>query len=321
MFSNWLSRENRITGINYNHILYVCVLLACLVPRYISNFKIHVGINISLYTIFVVAVFLLTVRGFAMVRKVEYWFFLVWAALIVISAYRAEMIGVWLYYMDWIVTALLFQQILLNHWDEDSPAYLIRGMTDGLFIHLLIGLYEVINNTYLFETGNINPNLYGKVAISMFHNLNDYVTFVITVLPFAVYRFIKSQSIIEKGYTAFIFVISVCFIYSSDSRGAWLAFAIVLLAMLAVIIRKNQKILLLVIAGAGICIMFIAFNVGGSRTWLMNYIESATTGSARSDDARINLIKNGFYFLGLTHGFGDQKTGIMEITHCFFKQI
>lgn len=62
----------------YNVIIYIIVLLACLVPRYISTLKFHMGLNFSYYTIVVVAVTLLNLKNIMTIRvakNLEFSFF------------------------------------------------------------------------------------------------------------------------------------------------------------------------------------------------------------------------------------------------------
>ena len=58
-------------ALSFNHVIYLCVLLACLVPRYISTFKIRLGINISYYTVAVVLVWLISARRMAFDKSIE----------------------------------------------------------------------------------------------------------------------------------------------------------------------------------------------------------------------------------------------------------
>ena len=148
-----LPGKNRI---NYNHIIYMCVFLACLVPRYIATFKIRIGINVSLYSIIVIIFWLFGKKKLTYRKTIESSFFLIWITFIMLSVWRADNIGSWAYYLLWALTALLFQQLLITYHNEDTCEYVIKALTDALFIHLLIGLYEITTHQYLFLTGNIS---------------------------------------------------------------------------------------------------------------------------------------------------------------------
>lgn len=246
----------------YNQMIYVIVLLACLVPRYISTLKIHLGLNFSYYTIAVVGIAVLSLRKIIIIKNLEFSFFWIWLAFIVLSVWRTEKIGVWGYYLDWVLTAILFQQIVYSFQDEDTYEYIVRAFTDALFLHLLIGIYEITAHRYLFETGNISRRLYGHVAIGMFHNLNDYATFVTTMVPFAIYRF-KSSRIIEKVYCAFLTLCSLYLIAISESRGAILTLLVFTCGGIVMFAKRSVKNKLITGVGLVAFITALVINVGG----------------------------------------------------------
>ena len=289
----------------YNSLIYVIVLLACLVPRYISTLKIHLGLNISFFTIAVVAVAAITLRQIKIIKNIEFSFFWIWFAFIAVSVWRTEKIGVWGYYVDWVLTAVLLQQIIYRFGDENTYENIVRALTDALFLHLLMGIYEITTHRYLFETGNISRRLYGHVAIGMFYNLNDYATFVTTMLPFAIYRFRTTQKKIEKVYCAFLTMCSLYLIAISESRGAILTLMVFICGSIYVFATRSTKNKL--ITGAGLAAFIAAFvvNVGGVRASLVHVLDRNTIDlTGGTDIARLNLIKNGLYFLKQTHGFG-----------------
>lgn len=274
-------------------------------PRYISALKLHLGINISPFTVLVLLFWCIFVRRIWVYARVESCFFLIWLLLILGSFWRAEKWGVWLYYLIWSATAVLFQQILIKFSNNNTNIFIIKALTDALFIHLLIGLYEITRHTYLFETGEISVRLYGHVAISIFHNLNDYATFVTTMIPFAVYRFTTSERLIGKIYCLFLVLASLYLIIISESRGAMLTLIVFTCVGIITFARKSNKNRLIT---AGAFLVFIILLVADFReiktVLLRLIINNSINIAGRSDIARINLIKNGLYFLSQTYGFG-----------------
>ena len=290
--------------IEFNHAIYLCVALSCFVPRYISTFKIHVGIYLSYYTIVVAILWLLSTRHIRIEKKIDSSFFYIWFFFILASVWRASNFGIWAFYLDWILTAILLRQIIIKHQDENTFEYIVRALTDALFIHLLIGLYEITFHRYLFQIGNVARTSYGHVAIGMFYNLNDYATFVTTMIPFAIYRFLASHRFKEKLYCSFLTLTSLYLIIINGSRGAILTLMIFVFWGIIIFARKNARNLL--IAGVCICIIGVMaiLNVGGLYTTLINLVRNNSIDINKTDIARINLIKNGLYFLKKTHGFG-----------------
>ena len=106
--SNEFSKEKLL-----NWLIYMCALLACLVPRYQHTFKISFGIDFSLYTVLVFAIWLLFIRRFIFIKKIESYIYYVWLFFIIASVWRAERLGTWGYYAILLVVCILFQQI--NH--------------------------------------------------------------------------------------------------------------------------------------------------------------------------------------------------------------
>lgn len=288
----------------FDFFLYLCVLLSGLTPRYILDFKIHLVIGISMYTVFVVLTWFLFVRHIRLKRNLECIFFFIWLFLVIGSIWRAKRLGVWAYYVDWTVTAILFMQLLYHRLDDNTFEIVVRTIVDSLFIQLMIGLYEITNHRYLFEIGRVSARLYGKVAISMFYNLNDYSTFIVTILPFSIYLFMKNKSIVARLYYSCIFFISIFLALKSESRGASLSLLLIVGTVLYLFIRKSKTTRTIGAIVIGIVVFVIAV-IPQFRNLLLSFWGAIVFDqSGKSDDIRINLMKNGLYFLRETYGLG-----------------
>ena len=299
-----MNAKNRDKYSLYNVFLYFCVLLSGLVPRYIFTFKIHIVIGISMYTVAVVITWLIFVRHINIVARVECLLFIIWFILIVGSIWIVEGFGVWLEYIDWIITAILFMQIIYYNANENSFDIIARGIVDALFIQIVIGLYEVTFHRYLFEIGTISGQLYGNAAISMFRNANDYASFVVTILPFSVYLLVKKHNLFYRIYYSFIVVSSVFLTLRSESRGANLGLILIVGTIMFLYFRRSNKNKLI-----GILILVFAAFVIILSAYIRELISSSFDSilmdkSGMSNEYRINLIKNGLYFLKRTFGFG-----------------
>lgn len=295
-----MNKEHR----TFDLCIYICALLSGLVPRYISNFKIHVVIDISMYTIVVLITWMFFVRRLIIYRKVECWIFFVWLALIIGSIWRTERWGIWMYYIDWLATAILFMQIIYKRASVKAFEMIIRGIVDALFIQLLIGLYEIGTHQYLFEVGSISARSYGNVAVSMFYNLNDYSTFVVTILPLAIYLLFRRNGLAYKAYYSFICIISCFLTLQNGSRGALLGLALIIGVILLLLVRQNRRAKMLGLIMASLAVIAIV-TIPSIRNGLLSYFGALLPHkSSLSDNYRLNLIKNGFYFLRQTYGFG-----------------
>lgn len=288
----------------FDAFLYICVLLSGLVPRYITTFKLHIVIGISMFTIAVIITWVLFVRRLKVYKSLECSFFFIWFIWIVCSIWRAERIGVWALYLDWIITAILFMQILYYRSSQKTFDIVSIAIVDASFIQILIGLYEITFHRYIFETGNISRLAYGNVAISMFFNANDYATFIVTIMPFAIYLLFKRIGLFYKIYYSFITVASIILVLRSGSRASVLGLLLIVGTLLFLFFRKSQRNIFI-----GICTLFIvgAALVASSRLRQIitsTFMDIIRDQSGVSNNYRINLIKNGLYFLKETFGFG-----------------
>lgn len=287
----------------YYVFLFICVLLACLIPRGTSILRVRIGVNISLYSLAALLTWLLMSRKLVVFKSIEGWFFPVWVLFVAIGVWRAKELGVWAYYLIWSAVAVLFQQILFANRTLKTFEVTVTAICIGLFVHLAIGIYEITAHTYLFETGNIGRRLYGRVAISVFRNLNDYATFLTTIFPFAIYKFFQQKKFPKKIFYAALAVVSIFLILRSECRGSVAALA--LLAIMLVILYYKRARRYQVITIAGILLTLIVFLVlPSARQWLVNVVQSNNELEGTSNELRINLIKDGLYFLKRTYGFG-----------------
>lgn len=292
----------------FNKLIYICVVLACLAPKYYDSvLRLPIGLRVSFYTVFVVATWFLFVRIVVVHKKIESYIFLVWLFFLIVNVWRVEQIGAWGYFVVWIVTALLFQQIVYFQANNETFNIIIKAVVDGLFIQLLLGLYEITTHRYLFEIGDVifkSNRLYGNVAISMFRNLNDYATFVMTMCPFAVYKYFEQQGILKKVYYGAISLLSIFMLIRSESRAVVLTI-IVLLAFLLYLNYKKSAQNKIVLSFACVIILFSFLLLPSLQQVVVNILEhNFINPESGSDSARINLIKNGLYFLFETYGFG-----------------
>ena len=286
-------------------LIFLCIFLACLVPRYISTFKIPVGNNISFYTVFVVIVWLTFVKKITIHKKLESYFFLIWIFFIIASGWRAEKAGVWMSYVLWSVTALLLQQILFSGLNKKTFDVIIEAFVGSLFLHLLMGLYEITTHRYIFEIGPVNEiESYGNVAIGMFYNLNDYATFVMTMFPFSVYKFFNQKGIFKRLYYGTVVGLSVYLLIKSGSRAVVLALVFVSFFSCYLFFRKylDNKLKYVCIAFGLALLPFVFFT---AQSYIMTFLRfNMVNANASNDIARINLIRNGLYFLKETYGLG-----------------
>lgn len=293
------------TSINkLNALVFVCALLSALVPRYISTFKIHLGINISLYTIAVVLVYVLFSHRIVLYRKIESYFIVIWFLFVLSGMWRAEQIGIWGYYVDWTLTAILFAQVLYTSDRSRVFDSIIKGLLLGMLIHLFIGFIEInVLHNYFFSVSITRRIYYGRVPVSIFHNPNDYVTFLITIFPFLIYRMMQQKTYIRRGIFLFFICFALYMIVRSESRSAFFAMVLLGMAILWLAFRKSNLSKLLIISGI-IAGAAVALGIPRIRTRIFSVFYTNRVDIEVADRARMNLIRNGFYFLRKTYGAG-----------------
>ncbi len=288
----------------YNTAVFIMALLSSLVPRYISTFKIPLGINISFYTIAVVLAFLVYLRKLHVYNKIECLFIIIWFIYIALSIFRAEIYGVWAYYFVWSLTSVLFAQILYLNNDDRIYKNIIDGLLVGLLIHLIIGLYEITAHRYLFEVSIVDDrDYYGKVPVSIFINPNDYVTYIITVFPFLLLRMAQAKKIFKQGLLAGINMLCFYMIVRSGSRSAFYTMILLGIAIVWLIYKKSfiNKLFIFCLITSGIAIFLL---VPVIRQSLLSAFNNNRIDTGHTDHTRYNLIMNGLYFLKKTKGMG-----------------
>lgn len=279
------------------------VLLSCVTPRFSTFMKVNLGIHVSFYALSVVLVWIFTQKKRNDFSHIQPLFFYVWLIAALVSIWQNTNINRWALYIYYIIICIISMQVFLSCDDNDVYNRITVAISLALFIHVVIGYFEVISHTYLFNVGSFASYHYGKEAISMFYNPNDYSAFIATMLPFAVYRFLASDKLLKKiAYGILTFGI-VDLIIITLARSAILALIFGIIIIFVLFVKKDRlklKAFLLVTAGI-IAVLFVP----SVQTWIRTIIiNNAIDTSSVTDSARINLIKNGLHFLKMTFGLG-----------------
>lgn len=286
-----------------SRLIWLCVFLACMAPRFISTLKIPIGIGISPYTVIVLSTCCVCIRKFKFYLKIEHCLFVIWFVFVVGSIWRAEKLGVWAYYLNWTLTTLCFLQILYVNNGLDSFISAASAMECALVTHLLIGMYEISAHRYLFEVGVFARRYYGTTAISIFHNPNDYVTFIVTVLPFSIYLLVNRKNFIMKLISGLAVLLTVFLTIVSRSRGGLISLFLIAFVGLYLLYKKSTKYKLIFIIMA-ILFVVATLSIPSIREYFLPIFLENKIDIEQRDLVRINLMKNGLYFLNKTYGFG-----------------
>lgn len=288
----------------YENLIVLCVFLACMTPRFIATFKIHVGMSISFFTVFTLLGWLFFCRKIIIYRAVESYIFAIWLLLVIFGVVLSNSIGDWLYYFVWIVTAFFFLQLLYKEKGHVCYDRIVNALVLGLIIHLIIGFYEITFHKHLFHTGNYGVRFYGTTPISIFHNPNDYATFVATIIPFVIYLFNKNSSKIARVFFAIIGAFSIYILFCSGSRAAFYSLITAVLVIIFIICKRSNKNRLYFIAAALLFGVLLLISSRLQETLLSQLLINRIDLNTRGDTNRVNLIINGIEFLKQTHGLG-----------------
>ena len=286
------------------YLIGILAFIACMTPRFIPTFKIHIGMNISFFTILAIMIWGCFSRRLVIYKSLESYIFLIWLLLVVASLAYSKSIGDWLYYFVWIITTFFFLQILYTSGSKTNYDCVIYAIVFALLIHLVIGLYEIVFRVHLFHTGNYGVRFYGTTPISIFHNPNDYATFVATTMPFVLYLFGKTRVKAFRIIYAVVGVFSIYMLLSTKSRAAFYALVIAAFVMILLRYKRSGRFKILFIIAGSLLIAGILVSSRIQNLLLDQIAGNSINMNVTGDINRINLINNGIEFLKQTHGLG-----------------
>lgn len=168
----------------------------------------------------------------------------------------------------------------------------------GILLNILIGWFEIITKKYYFisiENQLFYSSFKYRIPIALMGNPNNFalLTFFGIFISFACYKINKNKFL--KFISLFILINSFILLFMTRSRGNIIGLFISILFLLLVH-RKGKLIILL----STIILLTTPF--------IQNYINEVITFNFdiqnTSDNIRINLIKNGLYFIIVSFGFG-----------------
>lgn len=289
----------------YEAIILFLTFIACMIPRYSQThfLKLHIGIMVSVYSLLVFLMRIVTLRINKVRIPKEETTFIILLLAVIAGLPRSIELNDWLHYLVYVSGMLFYYQLVMRVKSDDFPRKLAITLVVALCVHLAIGLFEITAHSYLFPTGEIARRLYGNVPISIFRNMNDYATFVATMLPFSIHFFLSEKKPAVRVIAALISGISMLFVIKSECRGAILT-VIACLATFMFLLSNNrryQSFAVFIILGA---VLIIVFNSSVRQTALRILQNNSINAESASDSTRINLIRNGLYYLQQTYGFG-----------------
>lgn len=178
-----------------------------------------------------------------------------------------------------------------------------------MFIHSLIGWNEIAtgNYKYLSEENYALTYAYQKLPVSSFHNVNDFATMMYLGFFSTLGIFNLTKQRCMKFFCIICMLNFSLIIIISRSRGA--IFALVLAIFIYLLFQRKIMVIFKVMIFTFLAALILLFILNSyfefNITELINTVfVSDRKQQGGSDYIRINLIKNGFVFLGKTLGLG-----------------
>jgi len=229
----------------------------------------------------------------------------------------------------------LFSIIFFNYFFKEKKQIKVAMIliTIILVINSVIGIYEVFSSNYFFLSNElVSDYSYKHLPVSWFNNTNDFA--MLMLIGFNLCLFCKNL-FTNKVIRIFFLIdgslmISLIFLAGSRANVFGLAISVILLICFYIIKRAKKQIFdLAIIMMLAILSLFVLnqmglYRQGTSITSTVSGVyqmistpaevgeQSGTTQQTitihenidESINTRINLIKNGLYFLYRTYGFG-----------------
>ena len=249
----------------------------------------------------------------ANITIIMYIFWLIWALIS----------GVWsISFVDWAQAVFLItlgiSSIFALYTYVDSISTwkkLVNVVWFGMFLLVIWGLFEIITGNYLFadlskldKYSTFYTNPLSRIPVTHFENQNDYATMLLGFLSINIIKSNFNKSRIKLGYQI-LSIITIFLIYRTESR------MILLCAILFLIIYKclslkfsldrNRIIGIIILTILSISILiFIVFFTPVLQVFKDLYFRLETGVNLSGDLIRVNLIRNGLFFLGTTFLLG-----------------
>lgn len=295
------------------HISFVLTLIDNIIPRYIYlAWHLLLGLGFLLLffeklrqkeikkTVNNISVFMISWMIYSLLS-------LIWTnenLFLFIDSFRLLTIGT----MAIIIFTNIFNQ-------EKMFVNILTTLSYTVLFHNIVGWMEYFTGKYLF-IANENKKLYSSLRLptSSFYNTNDFATFLTISIFFMMMLYFLCISKKAKIYYLSLVLSSVLLVNLSKSRANLLGIFIGIIVYIALqILLKNlptmkniisrfklsrKKFLKYIVSMMLVIVLVILINFDTIKL----FIDSSVTST--SDTIRMNLIKNGFFFLKESSGLG-----------------
>jgi len=213
-----------------------------------------------------------------------------------------------------VLCIYLFSSIFRN---KKNFVIAFNLMNIMILVHNFIGWYEILYRDYRFlgvEHSTYYSSIQSRIPISMLGNPNDFALLMVFGVTISLTCLNINKSKLMRVISRTVMVSSYVLVFATQSRANIIGLLII--SMLIFILRKRRTKYLIILFVLFSIIIFVLYNPSLIRTILdeLNIVLTFNfeSSSQTSEIVRLNLIRNGFYFLLMTLGFG---TGIGNIEY------
>lgn len=295
-------------------LVFICITLSMIGNP--SILAIEIG---SFYVNpFRISILLMLLFAFKDIKKSEYkikinhkktnfyslFFMLIWILYAIFSLLWVGDYNGWLFHVTHLVDALIicvsFSKYIV---DKDDLLKTFKLISIMMIIHNLLGWFEVLFGNYIFLSSNyLEWYTLEHFPTTTFSNTNDFATFMFFSVWVSYICLINAKPLIIKGLYFLLLISSTLLILATNSRANILGLivSIIVFTYLSFKHKKSRYILLILLS-----ILFLIILVNPEIMYFANNILTFNfSPQANSENARINLVKNGLVFLKATFGFG-----------------
>ncbi|WP_407370898.1 O-antigen ligase family protein [Carnobacterium sp.] len=252
-------------------------------------------------------------------------FYFFWLIYSLISVIWVQDIGGWInaiFFLGCGCLSILYMGIFIR--EEKDIKNLFKTIFALILLHNIIGIMEILTGNYLFANLNkldkyhtfaTQPST--RIPISIYANQNDFATMLLAGITISFILFKNSNKTSIKFVYLLTIVSSVFLLYRTGSRGNLIALLIgistlLITKYLQLFTKKNIVKFLMILLS--ICLGIIIFSPEVQQKIIsLNYsLRTTFFVEGNSNMTRVNLIRNGFYFLVQSFGLG---TGAGNIEH------
>jgi len=230
---------------------------------------------------------------------------IIWLLYAILSAIWVKDYSLWIKDVYFLTLGVICIIIFSNTFKTSNDILIcFRIIAIMIIVHNLFGWYEIFTGNYLFFNNNQEFYARLKYPVSMFGNTNDFATFLMISIFILYICIANSKYILIKAIYLTTLFSSSLLLFLTNSRANIIGLILAFAAFIMLLLKNNRMriiIFLLVLLLCFIVIINLDFIIDTVNT-AFEKLDLNTDDNSVS--IRVNLIKNGAYFLTKTFWMG-----------------